>query len=90
MLKCRGSVVQRFITGDYVGEGAEVLQRWCSPRGGLEEVVQRQCRGGSSQVITMQVKVLKEVLQRWCSAPEVVQRWWCSCCCGGAEAVQRC
>jgi len=55
--------------------------------------MQRQCRGGSSQVITMQVKVLKEVLQRWCSAPEVVVQLllllWCR---GSAEVLmqQRC
>ena len=31
--RCRDAeAVQRFIKGDYVGEGAEVLQMWCSPR----------------------------------------------------------
>ena len=47
MLKCRGSVVQRSITGDYLGdcEGAEVLQRWC--RGGGAEAAQILCRGGT-------------------------------------------
>ncbi len=48
MLKCRGSAVQRSITGDYLGdcEGAEVLQRRCRG-GGAEVVVQMQCRGGA-------------------------------------------
>ncbi len=49
--RCRDAeAVQRFITGDDAGEGAEVLQRWFSPRGGAEVVVQMQCRGGAEVV----------------------------------------
>ena len=56
MLKCRGSVVQRFITGDLWvkelrfcrgGAAREVVQRWC--RDGAEVVVQMQCRGTEVQ-----------------------------------------
>jgi len=102
MLKCRGSVVQRFITGDLWvkelrfcrgGAAREVVQRWC--RGCGADAVQRyrgakvqrqRCRCAEVQRFRVGAGAAGKKVVWLYKGAKEVQ----SRCRGCAEAVQRC